>query len=117
MLLSKNGECQINGKYNIANTNVFRCLLLAIWSAFTRIPDDKVVRIVTNNQAIVWTLNEKNITNNSAGDLKRGIVNEFSRMKKVYVCRPISITDESYIKEIAQNAEEGRLLYESKIKV
>lgn len=114
MLIDRRGNNEVHVNNRIVDTNVIRMLLLSIWSGLKNIPDNKTVRVVTNNNAVIQTLNEKNIGSYVCSDLKTHIVDELSRLKSAWASRPLSATDESYLNEMSKCAEDGRAEYERK---
>jgi hypothetical protein len=114
MVIDKKGENKWSLNGRIANTNIIRMVLLSIWSGLRLVPDRKTVRVVTNNNAIIYTLSKKNIRNDKCSDLKAHIIDELSRINKAYISRPLSATDESYVSMLTGMSDDARYEYEQK---
>lgn len=114
MIIDRKGNNGVHMASNIVDTNSVRLVLLSIWSGLKNVPDNKLVRVVTKCNTAIQTLGPKNMSNDACSDLKAHIAEELSRLKKVYISRPLSATDESYVNEVSKLAYDGREEYERK---
>lgn len=112
-ILGKDGSYEIHDSTKIKDTNTVRLLLLSVLSGLLRTDPKDNVRIVSNNNAVLYTLNRNNMGNEKNRDLKSRIADEVSKHKYVCTSVAISATDDSYLDEVIMSSKKlyGKLCH------
>ena len=100
IILDRKDSLYLNNSGKLERVDTIKLLLLSIWSALVKVKDNSGVRIVTNNNAIIYTLNEKNIGNDVQPDIKKKILAEASRMDFVFMSRPETKKDKECMAKV-----------------